>query len=220
MKRFTILIIATLLIAFCGCSEGVDNKPDFGVVSSNVTIWEDSEGEYNIILAFEVSNLINAPLYFKESDFDIVDGNGNLIDTIQSVSAYPPVVDPEKTAVYYEAKISDKISDANIKLKAVPHIQAEKSKVKREELFIKGITGWHGKNAIGIVENSSSRTEYDNVHVAIISRTQSNEVVSIMTATIDLIKPGETIEFEAKDLITRINQGIVTTQQNFVYVTP
>jgi|GEM_PF-4905855 len=227
MNKLTIIIAIALLVAFGGCSKRPENETNneiyFDVVNSNVRIWEDAAGKYNIILAYEVSNLINKPLYFKESDFDIVDENGNLIDTMKSVSAYPPIINSDETAVYYDAKISDKISDANIKLKAIPHIKVEKSKIKRKEVGINGITGWRNRNAIGIIENRTSRTEYNNVQIAIISRTQSNEVVSVLTAKVDSIKPGEQIEFEAEDRLKQEHLGpdiVVTKHQNFAYVLP
>lgn len=220
MGKLLAIIAVALLITLSGCTEAFDEKSNFEVVDNNVTIWEDSTGEYNIVLAFEVSNLINAPLNFKESNFDIIDDNGSLIDTMQSVSAYPPVVNPDKTAVYFDVKISDRITDSNIKLKAIPHIETEKSNVKQANLSMKGITGWRGENAIGIVRNNSSRIEYNNVHIAIISRTQSNEVVSVMTATIDSIKPGEHVEFEAEDPLKhrKLGSDMVTTFQNFAYI--
>lgn len=222
MKKLTIIIVVALLITCNGCSLGTDNKPNFDVVGSNVTIWEDSTGEYSIILAFEVSNLINKSLYFKESDFDIVDENGNLVETMKLVSAYPSVVEPKKTAVYYDAKISDKISDTSIKLKAIPHIEAEKSKVKKANLHITGATTGGSSCASGIVVNGSSMTEYNNVHIAIISRKTNNEVVSVMTATIDSIKPDEQINFEVRDRLKERELGpnVVTKYQNFAYIDP
>lgn len=222
IKKVTIIIIVALLITFSGCSESSSNKPDFDVASNNVTIWEDSTGEDYIILAFEVSNLANDPLYFKESDFDIVDENGTLIETMKSVCAYPSVVGSDDTAVFYDAKASDKIPDTSIKLIATPHIEAEKTNAKRKELFITGTTVGGSLYATGIVKNSSSKTEYNDVHIAIVSRNQSNEVVSAMTTTIESIKPGEKIEFRAEDCLKKRDLGpdIVTKYQNFVYLDP
>ena len=72
------------------------------------------------------------------------------------------------------------------------------------------------------IKNSSSKTEYKNVHIAVISRKSNNEVVSVMTATIDSIKPGVEKEFEAKDCLQKrhISANIVTTYQNYVYIDP
>ena len=220
MKKLTIIIVVALLITFSGCSEGSDNKPNFDVVSNNVTIWEDSTGEYSIVLAFEVSNLINDPLYFKESDFDIVDENGKLIDTMKSVSAYPPIVNPDETAVYYDARISDKISDTNIRLKAIPHIESEKSHVNLNGLIMTDSRVGGSLYSTGTVKNDSFQ-EYKNVHIAIISRKANKEVVSVMTATIDSIKPHEQIEFKAKDFLKQRDLGSDTPRyQSFVYLDP
>ena len=223
MKKLTFLIIVALLIILNGCSNTTGNKPDFDVVGSNVTIWEDPEGAKNIVLAYEVSNLKRSSLHFKESDFDIVDENGKLIDTIQSVNAYPPIINRDETAVYYGAKVSDKITDTNIKLKAIPHIQAERTKDKRIELGINGTTGG-GKGFItGIIQNPSLKKEYKNINIALVRRTQNKEAVSVMTATIGSLKPREIFEFRAEDVVKGRNLGpdaTVIMFQNFAYVLP
>ena len=225
MKRFTIIIVAALLIIMSGCSGESDNTSSFDVVSNNVTIWEASTGEYYIILAVESTNVSNKPLHFKASDFDIVDEDGNLIDTMEAVSAYPSTVIPDETVVYYDAKVSDKISDVDMKLSAVPHIEIEKSKVTGNQLKQLGITGATTGGSLyasGSVVNMSSKNEYNNVHIAIIGRTSNNQVVSVMTATIDSIKPREEVEFKAEDCLKKRSLGpdIVTNYQHFAYIDP
>ena len=225
MKRLTILIAIALLITFSGCSASTDNKPSFDVASDNVTIWKDTTGEYYIILAVESTNLSNKPLHFKSSDFDIVDEAGDLIDTIKAVNAYPSTVSPNETAVYYDAKASDKITDINMKLSAVPHIETEKSKLtgnQRKQLGLTGAATGGSAYATAFVVNMSTRVEYNNVHVAIISRTSDNKVVSVMTTIIDSIKPGEEIEVEVEDCLKQRSLGpdIVTKYQNFAYIDP
>ncbi len=225
MKRLTILISAALLILFSGCSGESNNTPDFNVVSNNVTIWEASTDEYYIILAVESTNLSNKPLHFKASDFDIMDEDGNLIDTMKAVNAYPSTVIPDETGVYYDAKVSDKISGVDMKLSAVPHIEIEKSQLTNNQLKQLGITGATTGGSLyasGTVVNMSSRNEYNNVHIAIIGRTSDNKVVSVMTATIDSIKPREEIKFEAEDCLKQRSLGpdVVTKYQNFAYILP
>lgn len=219
-EKTTVAIIVVLFILFLnGCSE---NKTNFNVIGSNVTIWEDDTGAKHIALVCEVSNLRNHSMHFKNSDFDIVDEDGNLIDTIQSVRAYPPIVDSEETAVYYGSKASDKITDTNVKLVAIPHIEVEKSK-RRKEIVVNGITGNRKESLIGMITNPSFKSEYKNIEIAIIRRTQSNEAVSVMTAKIDSIKPQEHLEFSAEDAVKgrKIpSDVIITTMQNFAYVLP
>ncbi|OQB13728.1 MAG: hypothetical protein BWY15_01576 [Firmicutes bacterium ADurb.Bin193] len=190
MKKLTIIIVTVLLITFCGCSGGSDNKPNFDVVSSDVVLVKNDTGEYSFLLACEVSNLTNGSLYFKESDFDIVDENDNLIDTMQLVSAYPPIVDSKKTAVYYDTKISDKILDANMELKAIPHIETEKSKVKLTTLPTPG----GGMDGVFVKNPANSRKEYENVQVAVICKNPNSNVTGVLTAKINSIKPGEEVE--------------------------
>jgi hypothetical protein len=222
MKKLAIIIVTALSIVFSGCSTGTDQKINLDDVGSNVTIWENSAGEKNIVLAFEVSNSNNHTLYFKESEFDIVDENGTLIDTMDAVNAYPAVVEAGNTAVYYSAKTSDKISDVNIKLKAISHIEVEKSKVSSKDFAI--INSAKGGSAIatGTLKNLSSRNTYSNVHIATITRKSNNEVVLVMTATITSIKPQEEVEFIVKDCLEQrqVSPSVVTTYQSYVYVDP
>ena len=223
MKKVSIIIIITLFTKLlCGCSESPNNTAVFNVVGNNVTIWEDSAGAKSIVLVSEVSNLTNNSLYFKESDFDIVDQNGNFIDTIQSVNAYPPIINPDETAVYYGAKVSEKITDPNLKLTAIPHIVAEKAKDKRKEIGINGITGDGNGFLTGIITNPSSKIDYKNIQIAIICRTQNNEAVSVMATEIDTLKPREQMEFKVVDTIGReLDSNItISTLQNFAYVLP
>lgn len=220
MKKMVVAIIVIVLIMLCGCTK---DEITFDVVGNNVTIREDTTGDKNIVLVFEVSNPRKGSLYFKESDFDIVDENGKLIDTIQSVKAYPSVISSGETAVYYGGKVSETISDANTKLKAIPHIDVEKVKNKRNEIGINGVTGSGKAFVTGIIENPSSKKEYNNICVAIIRRTQNEEAVSVMTTTINSLKPREQVEFRAEDIIGgRVLEPdvMVTKYQNFAYVLP
>jgi len=141
---------------------------------------------------------------------------------MKSVSAYPPVVEPDEIAVYYDVITCDKTLDANTNLKAIPHIEAEITDDNFNKLYITGVTCGGSKYAGVIVKNSSSKTVYNNVHIAIISRTQSNDVVSVMTAIIDSIKPGEEKEIQAEDrLIERdLDSYIVTGFSYFAYLEP
>ena len=222
MKQIAIIITVSLLITFSGCSERSRNNYDFDVVSSNVTVWEDSTGEFFIILSLEVSNLSNAPLHFLESDFDIVDELGNLIDTMRLVNAYPPIVNSDAIAVYYGVQISDRISDASISLEAIPHIEAEKSRERGVSIGVIDTGRRMGEYTIGIVENFCFRTTYNDVNVAIVSRGSNNEVVSIKTAAIDSISPREQVEFRAEYILVQrdIGQENAPRREFFVYVTP
>ena len=207
MKKLTIVTILALLMIFSSCSNETNSKDNFEIISSNVTIVEDSPNVYTIILASEVSNSTKKPLHFIESNFDIVDENGTLIETMELVNAYPPVVKTGKIAVYYGAVVSNKISDTTTKLEAIPHIESKKSKLEGEALGIMGATTGASSFASGIVQNASSRTTYNNVHIAVISRKTDGEVVSVMTTTVDSVKPREEIPFEVRDLVGERDLG-------------
>lgn len=225
MKNVSIVIIALFLIALSGCSGNSNYTPSFDVVGNDVTIWEDSTGEYYIVLAVETTNTSNKPVHFKASDFDIVDEDGSIIDTMKAVKAYPSTVVSDGMAVYYGAKVSDKVSALDMKLSAVPHIETEESKLTNnqlQQLITTGAETGGSAYATGWVKNISRQTEYTNVHVAIVSRTSDNKVVSVMTATINSIKPQEEISVRLEDCLKqrRIGPDVVTTYQNFAYIDP
>lgn len=220
MKKTKIIAITLLLILLCSCTEGSDKKPNYEITRSKVEIWSNPEGTNYIILAVEATNLSLFPLHFKESDFDIVDEKGTLIETMKSVNAYPPDVNPNKKVVYYNVKKTDKVFDNSIKLKAIPHIENKISMLNDAELAVIGITTGGSTYASGTLSNSSFVTKYHNVNIAIVSRKSNDEIVSVMTALIDSIKPGEKIEFEATDSLIGRTTGtnIVTKFQIFVYI--
>jgi hypothetical protein len=225
MKKLTVLMTIVMLTVCNSCSGGSNSILEFEIVSNNVTIWESARGEYYIILAVESTNLTNKPMYFKESDFDIVDEKGTLIDTIRAVKAYPSTVVPDETAVYYDVKVSNAILNKEVKLIAIPHIETEKSKIAGNQLRQLGITGATTGGSLyasGTVVNMSPKNECNNVNIAIISRMSNNQVVSVMTTTIDSIKPGEEIEFEVRDRLEERDLGpdIVTDYQHFAYIDP
>ena len=221
MKKSFLLLSIVLLIMFSGCTKETEDALNFDIISSNVTIWEDSTGEKSFILAFEVSNSSNKPLYFKKSDFDIVDENGVLIETMKLVNAYPPIIKDE-TAVYYDVKTSDKITGENIGLKAVPHIEFEKSENESKDFAIVKTANGGSFRGTGAVKNLSSRITHDNVHVATVTRKENDEVVSVMTAEIESIKPQEEIDFVVSDRLKGRDVGpnIVAKYDSFAYVDP
>ncbi|MEA4895125.1 MAG: hypothetical protein VB064_07665 [Oscillospiraceae bacterium] len=158
----------------------------------------------------------------KSLDFDVVDENGKLIDTMKLVSAYPSVVEPNKTAVYYQTKKSEQIFNANVSLKAIPFIKPERYKNKQDKLFVVGIGTSGSKHAEATIRNGSNWKVYDNVQVAVIGRKQDNEIVCVMTGTIDSIKPDEKIEIQVNDSLQLrdIGPDIVTTYQTLAYINP
>ncbi|MDP4118446.1 MAG: hypothetical protein Q8873_04570 [Bacillota bacterium] len=216
MKKFTIIIIAVLMITFSGCSQATDNNPQFSVKSSTAEIWEGDAGEYGITLFFEVANTSKYPLYLKPSDFDIFDKNNNLIDVIERVNAYPPIIKPGEIAVYSESKTSKKTLDASMGLKVMPKIKPERSNIKLTTLTTPG-----GGMDVVIVENHTYK-EYENVQVAVVCRNRNNKITGVLKTKIDSIKPGESVEAETKGrLITKdLDPDGGGKTQFFAYIEP
>ena len=222
MKTIPIVIITiALLFAIGGCSKEADNRVDFDVVNSNATIWEDDRGEHLIILCTEVKNIGKNPLRLKESDFDIVDENGTIIDTIKLVPAYPPILESGESAVYCGKKSSDTISKTSVTLKVIPHIESEKSNIKLTTLPIDGSWG-ASLYSWGHVRNLSSVMEYNNIQIAIISRAENDKVVSVMIGAIESIKPGEKAEYQVEEHLLQRDYGANTVIQHqyLAYLAP
>lgn len=213
-------MISALLVSGCNTADSTDKK-NFDIVSNNVTVWEDPvSGGCSMILAVEVRNTARKPMEFQVSNFEIMDENGTVIDTMESVHAYPPVVESGETAVYYEVKTVHKTDATAIEREAVPQIRSEISNADTARLSIKGMTTGGSQYANGVVENRSSHMTYQNVHIAVISRNNDNEVISVMTTVIDAIKPQECVDFQAKDRLENrhIGPDIATNYQGYAYV--
>lgn len=220
MNHLTILIVSALLVSGCNISDSIDTK-NFDIVNNNVTVWEDPIlGECSMILAVEVRNTAHKPIEFQVSNFEIMDENGTVIDTMETVHAYPSVVESGETAVYYEVKTFHKVSGTTAEWKAIPHIEAEISNADQAQLSIKGMTTGGSQYAYGVVKNRSSHMTYQNVRIAVISRNNDNEVISVMTTTIDSIKPQESVNFQVKDRLENryVGPDAAATYQGFAYV--
>ena len=222
MKILIVLILTILLITHSGCTGDSAVEDSFDILNSNVTIWRDRTGEHYIILAFEVSNISNSPLHFKRSDFDIIDEYGRVIHTMRSVNAYPPIVIPGSTAVYYDVIRSDIIAETNVNLEVIPHIEAERSTFREIQLGIVAAGGGGNTYYVGTLENFSFHRTYYDVNVVVISRTQSNEIITVKTTVITSIEPRQQVEFKAEDVLIQRLLGRITITQNqfFIYVDP
>lgn len=223
MKKLIIITVVVLLISLSACSGESYNISSFSITSSDVTIYEASTDEYYIILAVEFANKSNEILRFKESDFDIVDEDGKLIDTMYSVCAYPSTVAPNKTGVYYCAKLSNNTSDLDMKLTAIPHIEVDYSTLTNNQLnqfTVTGATIGGNSYCFGTIRNKSSRYEYHNVCVALIGRTLENKVISVMTSRIETIRPFQTVEFRAEAYLKQriFDPDIKINYNFFVYI--
>jgi hypothetical protein len=222
MRITASVLSALLLIVLTGCSAFVNSEPDYEIDSSTAKIWKDDAGQTYIVLAVEVSNTTTQSVYFKESKFDIVDETGALLDTMEGVQAYPSVALGGRKSVYYDALLSDKVGKSK-NLKAIPHIEAESTNTTRSADLIP-IDSFVGGSqySTGTIHNISNRKEYHNVRVAEITRDVDDNVVSVMTAVIERIKPQEKVSYRAVDRLSQREKPAVsiTTYENFVYLDP
>ncbi len=223
MKKLIILTAVVLLISLSACSGESCKITNFNIISSDVTIFEASNDEYYTILAVEFANTSNEILCFKSSDFDIINEDGKLIDTMYSVCAYPSTVAPNERGVYYCAKLSNYTSDLDMKLTAIPHIEVDYSNLTNKQLnqfTITGATIGGNSYCFGTIRNISSRYEYHNVCVVLIGRTIENKVISVMSSRIETIRPFQTVEFMAEAYLKqRIFDPDIKIYYNFyVYI--
>lgn len=189
-------------------------------VSSNITLWKNSIGTIWGGLAYEIKNTGSAPLYLSSKDFDIEDSNGKLIKVMKMVTAYPQIILPGENAVYYDATTLDNVTDANMTLSVVPHINPVVAKVEQYYYPISDVeiqNGSLGIQAIGRVENNTDKEE-KLLRIAVICRDESNKVLTVMFTFVD-VQAGEKAGFTvtALSLPEGVNADSVKSFQTYAY---
>ena len=134
-----VLIIGIIAIGGSGDSKNVGdhgdgkettenaNKVDYEVGEGFAEVWTDSINSKWIRIAVPVKNTGNVNLYLSSSSFDVENKDGEIVDTIDYVSAYPQVLKPGETAYYYEETLYE---GKDVKdLKVVGEAEAEKATV-------------------------------------------------------------------------------------------
>lgn len=194
-------------------------KAEYEVGEGTVAVWTDSIGTKWVKVAVPVKNTGSTNLYLSTGSVEIENSSGSLEDTIEMVSVYPQVLKPGETAYYYEESFYEGNSSSG--LKAVPHVEVEKSTVDciRYEISEPQIKNkeYSGAVVMGRVENKTSE-EGTSVYVVAQLFDANKKLVGVQTTILDNgLKAGEKKAFETSSLSSEINVSDVSTYAIYAF---
>lgn len=179
-----------------------EEKAEYEVGKATAHAYYNSINTAYIRVVVPVTNTGNTNLYLSSCTIDVENSSGTLEDTISSVIAYPDVIKPGETAYYYEDTFYD--GDAFSGLKAVPHVDVEKAKVKCiryevSEVQIKN-EEYFGAYAMGRVENTTD-ADGSMVHVVVNFYDSDKNLIGRQIDILDDgLKAGEKKSFKTSNL--------------------
>lgn len=247
MKRRTIILVLVLIAALafmtaCGGSAeptgseeaeqtagetaGAEASAgaDWEVGEGTAITWTDSIGSGWVQLVVPVTNTGSENLYLGTGTFDLENESGELVKTLDMVSAYPEVIKPGETACYYEETDID--GDQDQKLKVLPHIDAKEATVDCIRLDVSETSIVNeeyggGVKVKGRVENTTD-ADQELVYISAVLYDADNNVIgSVYTILDNTLAAGEKIGFEAGSLSApdSLNADAVDHYEVFAYPT-
>jgi len=132
MKKTIAFILALLMIlSITAYAADEDPVPEPGAhweeVSSGVVVWKSSTGNRRVHVWIELKNTGDVPLYLKSTSVDLENGEGDLCQTLGSVTGFPQVLLPGETGVYDEVTLADdELPDDGMTIYCRPKIEEAK----------------------------------------------------------------------------------------------
>lgn len=239
-KIISVLLVLAMFSAFAvgsSSSEKASESNDGGgsSVEENTTIgaseatyelgegivktWTDSIGSGWIMVAIPVKNTGTKNLYLKIGTMDIEDENGELVKTLNMVSAMPQVIKPGETSYYFEETLYDGEKTEN--LKVVPHVEIESATVDliRYDLSELGIKDdeYGGVSLTGRVENNTEETGTMVYVVVNFYDKDGNFIYQDFTILDNDLNAGEKIGFETTSESYDFSSSDVDKYEVFAY---
>ena len=194
----------------------------YEIVDNDNWIITNSIGTKYMIGAVTVKNTGTTNLFLSSATFDIEDASGSLVDTSRYISAYPQVISPGETAVYFNGMSFDK-GTSNGEYKIVPTVQAEESKVDLVRCPVTDVkfTDSHfgGVEVVGRVENTTAE-EQNLLNVAVVLYDKDGNVLSVLNTYASTVAPGAKIGFSASSIYQRnLKASDIASYEAYAYPT-
>ncbi|MBR7033426.1 MAG: FxLYD domain-containing protein [Clostridia bacterium] len=179
-----------------------EEKEDYSIGETNVSVWQDSIETEWVKVAVPVTNTGNANLYLETGTIDIEYSDGSLAQTLSMVSVYPQVIAPGETAYYFEETMYDGTDTEGLKL--VPHVKAEKAKVDLIRFEVSDLQlkdeDFFGVKVIGRVMNNTDKDESMVYVVANLFDAEGKLIGQQFDILTDSLAAGDKIGFETSYL--------------------
>ena len=194
----------------------------YEIVDNDNWIITNSIGTKYMMGAVTVKNTGTTNLFLSSATFDIEDASGSLVDTSRYISAYPQVIAPGETAVYFN-EMSFAKGTSNGESKIVPTVQAEESKVDLVRCPVTDVkfTDSHfgGVEVVGRVENTTAE-EQNLLNVAVVLYDKDGNVLSVLNTYASTVAPGAKIGFSASSIYQRnLKASDIASYEAYAYPT-
>lgn len=177
--------------------EALTDDISYEIVDNNIVFGKNSIGTTWIQCYTIVKNTGNTNLYLDSSKYDIETSSGELVDTIKYVSAYPQVIAPGETAVYYEETVFE--GDLSKQHRLIPKLDIKKADVDLISLPVSDVkmtTNDYGyAKVVGRYENNTDEKQ-TSIRVSVAFYDQSGDLLAIDYTSVDGVSPGEKDSFE------------------------
>lgn len=156
-----------------------------------------------IRLVTPLKNTGNRNIYCSSSTYDIEDSNGNVLQSIDSVSCEPTILKPGETAYYYdEVEYTGSIKSG---VKAIPHPTIKKATyTKCIRYDVSNVTfnddRAYGLKALGKITNNTETTSSWIIAAIHVFDKKGDFVITLDASTRKAISPKESISFSASSL--------------------
>lgn len=201
-------------------TEDKKEEADYEVGDGFTEVWTDSISTKWIRIAVPVKNTGSVNLYVSDASFDVENKDGEIVDTVDYVSAYPQIIKPGETAYYYEETTYDGKDTKD--LKVIPDIDVEKATVDCIRYSIsedKVKTEKYGRTSLlGRVENTTD-VDGSNVYVTVNYFDKDGKFLSQQFTILDNdLKAGAKKGFETSSLNAyKFKSGDVGSYEVYAY---
>ena len=193
-------------------------EPVYEVGEGTVSFRKDMVSQW-VSVAVPIKNTGAVNLYLSSCSIDLEDEDGKLVDTLELVSAYPEVLQPNETAYYYEETIYE--GEETKGIKAIPHVKVEKAKVdciryELSEIQVKD-TDYLGVKITGRVKNV---TEEEGTMVYIVANLFDKDGAMIgqaFTILSDGLAAGDKVGFEISTLTSDLKAKDIASYEIYAF---
>ena len=196
-----------------------DPSISYEVTYSNVTNQKDIGGDVWTYLVFEIENTGEVPIFFDKASCDLVNTGGQVVDTVTSLNACPPIINPGEKTYFYCANKPDDLTDMG-ELTISPNLAVFVSPTTAVRLGSSNVEldfVQKGYVAVeGIIKNTTS--EKVDADYSVVLFNAADNPVATLHYFIGNMEPGEEKPFDAIEMVADdVTADIVTRCEVFAY---
>ena len=190
-------------------------------VSSGAKVWKNSIGTQWVHAWYVIKNTGDVPLYLESASMDIEDKDGELLQTLRSVSAYPQVLKPGEVGVYDECTITDEdLPTKGLKIHFRPKVEEATVKCIRYSVknFKVKTDKYKNTKGKGKVENKTKETADGMIYVCALCFNEKGSYRGLLwTIITDDIPAGDYLGFETMSAEWKVKEGDYAKVVKYAY---